>query len=110
MIESIDDAFAFSKAVLHMDEAFFSGLSRWLTQAALGGLAETQILSGACERPLRSGWDPARPRRRLHRDTLHPVHEGRVFVGPSMKPLCMNMAVPAWRGPPLQVRGRPTST
>jgi adenylate cyclase len=71
-----------------MNQKFFSELAAWLTQAGLAGTPETEIVSGFCERcaaarlPLSRG--------QVFIDTLHPVHEGRLFRwghGPSESPL-----------------------
>ena len=59
-----------------MNDAFFAGLSAWLTQAGLAGTLETDILSGFCERCVAGGLPLARAL--LFVDTLHPVHEGRL--------------------------------
>jgi len=60
-----------------MKEDFFSGLSAWLTQAGLAGSPEIDIVTGFCERCVAAGL----PLRRVNVfiDTLHPVHEGRLF-------------------------------
>lgn len=60
-----------------MDEAFFADMSAWLTQAGLAGTAENDIVDGMCERCVAAGL----PLGRVHVfiDTLHPVHEGRLF-------------------------------
>ena len=60
-----------------MNEASFADLSAWLTQAGLAGTAETDIVTGFCERCVAAGL----PLGRVHVfiDTLHPVHEGRLF-------------------------------
>jgi adenylate cyclase len=52
-------------------------LASWIVQAGLAGRSETELLSGFSERAVALGFP-------LHRtlvviDTLHPVHEGRVF-------------------------------
>jgi adenylate cyclase len=60
-----------------MNEAFFAELSAWLTQAGLAGASETDIVSGFCERCVAVGIPVARAI--LFVDTLHPVHEGRLF-------------------------------
>jgi adenylate cyclase len=60
-----------------MDEAFFAGLSAWLTEAGLAGTAEPDIVSGFCERCVAAGLPISRGH--LLIDTLHPVHEGRLF-------------------------------
>jgi adenylate cyclase len=62
---------------LHMNEAFFAELSAWLTQAGLAGTAETEIVSGFCDRCVAAGLPLGRAQ--VFIDTLHPVHEGRLF-------------------------------
>jgi adenylate cyclase len=71
-----------------MNEAFLTELSAWLTQAGLAGAAEIDIVSGFCERCVAAGI----PLGRAHVviDTLHPVHEGRLFrwgYSPSESPV-----------------------
>jgi len=60
-----------------MDENIFAELPAWLTQAGLAGMAETDIVNGFCDRCVAAGL----PLGRVHVliDTLHPVHEGRLF-------------------------------
>jgi adenylate cyclase len=60
-----------------MDEGLFSELPEWLTHSALAGASESQIMSGFCERCVGAGLPLARAQ--LFIDTLHPVHEGRLF-------------------------------
>jgi adenylate cyclase len=60
-----------------MDDALFDELSAWLTQAGLAGTAETEIVSGFCERCVAAGLPLGRAI--VFIDTLHPVHEGRMF-------------------------------
>jgi adenylate cyclase len=60
-----------------MDEAVFAELSGWLTEAGLAGMAETDIVNGFCERCVAAGLPVCRTNVLI--DTLHPVHEGRVF-------------------------------
>ena len=60
-----------------MNEAFFAELSKWLTQAGLADTPETAIVSGFCDRCVAAGLPLARSL--LFIDTLHPVHEGRLF-------------------------------
>jgi adenylate cyclase len=55
----------------------FSALTRWITEAGLAGLGEAAILDGFCRRAIDAGLPLARGG--LIIDTLHPVHEGRVF-------------------------------
>jgi adenylate cyclase len=71
-----------------MNEASFIELSAWLTQAGLAGTSETNIVSGFCERCIAAGLPLGRAQ--LFIDTLHPVHEGRLFRwghGPTEAPL-----------------------
>src|ERR1700758_819883 len=60
-----------------MNERFFTELSAWLTQAGLAGTGESDIVSGFCERCVAAGLPLARTV--VFIDTLHPVHEGRLF-------------------------------
>ena len=60
-----------------MNERFFAELSAWLTQAGLAGAAETDIVNGFCDRCVAAGLPIARAH--VFIDTLHPVHEGRLF-------------------------------
>src|SRR5271169_4147014 len=62
---------------LHMNEASFTELSAWLTQAGLAGTSETEIVSGFCDRCVAAGLPLGRAQ--VFIDTLHPVHEGRLF-------------------------------
>jgi adenylate cyclase len=60
----------------------------WLTQAGLAGTAETDIFSGFCDRCVAAGIPLGRAH--LFIDTLHPVHEGRLFrwgFGPNEPPV-----------------------
>ena len=71
-----------------MNEASFIELSAWLTQAGLAGTSETDIVSGFCDRCVAAGLPLARSQ--VFIDTLHPVHEGRLFRwgrGPDEAPL-----------------------
>src|ERR1700719_3098062 len=71
-----------------MNEAFFTEMSAWLTQAGLAGTSETAIVSGFCERCVAAGLPVDRTQ--VFIDTLHPVHEGRLFRwghDPSESPL-----------------------
>ena len=60
-----------------MNEVLVAELPVWLTQAGLAGESETAIIDGFCERCAAAGI----PLGRVHVfiDTLHPVHEGRLF-------------------------------
>jgi adenylate cyclase len=60
-----------------MNEASFIALSAWLTEAGLAGSPETDIVSGFCDRCVAFGLPLARAQ--VFIDTLHPVHEGRLF-------------------------------
>src|SRR5947208_6133673 len=60
-----------------MDPAKFAALSAWLTEAGLAGESETALLDGFCRRAIVAGLPLARAMVII--DTLHPVHEGRVF-------------------------------
>ncbi len=60
-----------------MNHALFTALPEWLTQAGLAGVAEPDIVSGLCERCVAAGIPLARGQVLI--DTLHPVHEGRLF-------------------------------
>jgi hypothetical protein len=71
-----------------VNEAFFAELSEWLTQAGLSGVSETDIVAGFCDRCVAAGLPLARAL--LFIDTLHPVHEGRLFrwgYGPTESPV-----------------------
>ena len=60
-----------------MNEAFFSEVSAWLVQAGLAGTSETEIVSGFCDRCVAAELPLGRAI--VFIDTLHPVHEGRLF-------------------------------
>ena len=60
-----------------MDEKLLSELPSWLTEAGLAGTPETDIFCGFCDRCLAAGLPLGRAH--LFIDTLHPVHEGRLF-------------------------------
>jgi adenylate cyclase len=60
-----------------MNEASFTALSAWLTQAGLAGTSESDIVSGFCDRCVAAGLPLGRVQ--VFIDTLHPVHEGRLF-------------------------------
>jgi adenylate cyclase len=60
-----------------MDERQSTELAAWVTEAGLTGQRETALLSGFCERAAAAGVTLARAS--LIVDTLHPIHEGRVF-------------------------------
>ncbi len=60
-----------------MDEPTFTALSVWLTQAGLAGMSESDIVTGLCERCVATGLPLGRAQ--VFIDTVHPVHEGRLF-------------------------------
>src|SRR5215208_6530583 len=60
-----------------MDHASATGIGAWVTAAGLAGAAEPELLRGFCERAVAAGLPLARAVVLI--DTLHPVHEGRVF-------------------------------
>ena len=78
-----------------MNENLLADLSAWLTQAGLAGTPETDIVSVFCERCNAAGVPLARAV--IFVDTLHPVHEGRLFrwAMVPMNHLYLNMAEPA---------------
>jgi adenylate cyclase len=60
-----------------MDEKLLGELPAWLTQAGLAGMPDKDIFIGCCDRCLAAGIPLGRAH--LFIDTLHPVHEGRLF-------------------------------
>jgi adenylate cyclase len=60
-----------------MDEQLTTDLADWVTKAGLKGYSETVLLSGFCERVVAASIPLAKAV--LIVDTLHPIHEGRVF-------------------------------
>ena len=60
-----------------MNEALFTALPEWLTQAGLAGVSEPDIVSGFCDQCVAAGLPIGRAQ--IFIDTLHPVHEGRLF-------------------------------
>ncbi len=60
-----------------MNQALFTALPEWLTQAGLAGTSEPDIVSGFCDRCVAAGLPLDRALAFI--DTLHPVHEGRLF-------------------------------
>jgi adenylate cyclase len=60
-----------------MDESLFIELSTWLTQAGLAGTPETDVVSVFCDRCVAAGVPLGRAH--VFIDTLHPIHEGRLF-------------------------------
>ena len=60
-----------------MNEAAFSELAGWVTEAGLIGRTESELVAGFCERVIAAGLPLARATIIL--DTLHPIYEGRAF-------------------------------
>ena len=60
-----------------MDDASAKEVGAWVTAAGLAGATEPELLRGFCERAAAAGLSLARALVLV--DTLHPVHEGRVF-------------------------------
>src|SRR5215475_14027693 len=61
-----------------MDQAAFSALSAWVTEAGLVGRTESELMAGFCRRVVDTGVPLARALVIL--DTLHPIYEGRAFL------------------------------
>ena len=60
-----------------MNKSLISELGAWVVDAGLIGTVESDLLRGFCERAVAGGLPISRAT--LVVDTLHPVHEGRVF-------------------------------
>jgi adenylate cyclase len=60
-----------------MDDGLTTDIAAWVTHAGLKGYTETVLLSGFCERVATAGIPLAKAL--VVVDTLHPIHEGRVF-------------------------------
>ena len=60
-----------------MDERLLNELPAWLTEAGLAGASEADIVTGFCDRCVAAGIPLGRAH--VFIDTLHPVHEGRLF-------------------------------
>ena len=60
-----------------MNDCEFSELSLWITESALAGRSEAEMLAGVCEREAAAGLPIARAIVLI--DTLHPVYNGRAF-------------------------------
>ena len=60
-----------------MDHVDITRLAEWLIEAGLAGASETALLAGFCRRADAAGLPVARAMVLV--DTLHPIHEGRVF-------------------------------
>jgi adenylate cyclase len=61
-----------------MDQAQFQQLATWLVEQGLAGTEEGEIIAGLCERLTALGMPISRTIAAI--DTLHPVHEGRLFA------------------------------
>jgi adenylate cyclase len=60
-----------------MDEKLLGELPPWLTEAGLAGAPETEIVTRFCDHCVTAGIPIGRAH--VFIDTLHPVHEGRLF-------------------------------
>jgi adenylate cyclase len=60
-----------------MDTKQAADLANWVTKAGLTGMTELELLHGFCHRLVAKGMPIARVN--IVIDTLHPIHEGRVF-------------------------------
>ena len=60
-----------------MDTGRAAGVAKWVTEAGLTGMTELELLHGFCHRLVAEGMPVARVN--IVIDTLHPIHEGRVF-------------------------------
>src|SRR6478735_5998247 len=60
-----------------MDTAQASSIARWVTETGLTGTTEPELLRGFCDRLVAAGLPVGRVNILI--DTLHPIHEGRVF-------------------------------
>jgi adenylate cyclase len=60
-----------------MDTSQAAGIVKWVTEAGLAGMTELELLHGYCNRLIAAGMPLARVN--IVIDTLHPIHEGRVF-------------------------------
>ena len=60
-----------------MTETEIAELAAWIAEVGLKGRAETAMVAGFCERLVAFGVPLARAN--VFIDTLHPVHEGRLF-------------------------------
>ena len=71
-----------------MNDNLITELSGWMTYAGLAGTPETDIVSVFCDRCVAAGIPLGRAHVLI--DTLHPVHEGRLFrwgYGPNESPV-----------------------
>lgn len=60
-----------------MNDTQFADLADWLAKVGLAGEAEVAVVNGFCDRMVAAGLPLARAHVLI--DTLHPVHEGRLF-------------------------------
>ncbi|WP_134494597.1 adenylate/guanylate cyclase domain-containing protein [Microvirga pakistanensis] len=60
-----------------MDGRQGAGIAEWVTRAGLTGMTELELLHGFCHRLVTEGVPVTRVN--IVIDTLHPIHEGRVF-------------------------------
>jgi adenylate cyclase len=60
-----------------MDDAQFAELAAWIAEAGLAGETETAMVTGFCTRANAFGLPLGRAA--VFIDTLHPIHEGRLF-------------------------------
>ncbi len=60
-----------------MTETELAGVASWIANAGLEGGGETVLVEGFCRRAFAAGLPLARAI--VFIDTLHPIHEGRVF-------------------------------
>src|SRR4051812_37374131 len=60
-----------------MDSRRASGIAKWVTEAGVAGMTELELLHGFCSRLVAESLPLARVN--IVIDTLHPIHEGRVF-------------------------------
>ena len=70
--------------IASMTEAEIAAIAAWIAKAGLAGKPETELVGGFCER-LIAGRIPL-ARAIVFVDTLHPVHEGRIFRWEREKP------------------------
>jgi adenylate cyclase len=67
-----------------MTETELAGVASWIANAGLEGGGETVLVEGFCGRAVAAGLPLARAI--VFIDTLHPIHEGRVFRWERDKP------------------------
>ncbi|EIM27897.1 adenylate/guanylate cyclase domain-containing protein [Microvirga lotononidis] len=60
-----------------MEAAQAADIAKWVTEAGLSGTSELELLQGFCSRLTEAGLPVSRVN--IVIDTLHPIHEGRVF-------------------------------